>query len=391
MIGTLLRDRRTEIGMKIRDLAALAGMSAQHLRDIEAGRRDPSFKTLLLLTDLLAVPSSDWLVEYLAQESRLLPLIQMGEHFLQARDMAGARPVLERLRSLRVALRDNRRYQGRVYHLWGVLAYQEGNYARSLVWFLRAEKAAKRTNDVAKSADASYNAALAMMRTGRWFRAAMKFDEAAEAFQSVGDLHKVGYSLLTKANALKGMQSYREALPVYHRAAHFLRGDAWYFDARLGEAICRWSAQSPEGALALLTDLEKHAMDPDRKARYHHNLGVIYRQLGDLQDALGHLAIALEALSPAPPLRPDSYAEMCLCRALTGDRHGARDMLNRFFAFDGTKDPQDVLAMAIISGVLGYGKLLEPLPRYVTDGYEQRISAAVSFLQSQSSQLRPQI
>lgn len=224
MIGTRLCDRRTEIGLKTRDLSALAGISAQHLRDIEAGRRHPSFKTLLLLTNLLALPTSDWLVEYLAQESRLLPLIQMGEHFLQVRDIAGAGAVLKRLRSLRAVLRKNRRYQGRTYHLWGVLTYQEGNYARSLVWFLRAEKAAKRTKDVVKGADASYNAALAMMRTGLLSRAAAKFDEAVVAFQSGGDLRKAGYSLLTKANAVKGMHSYREALPVYRRAAHFFAG-----------------------------------------------------------------------------------------------------------------------------------------------------------------------
>ena len=91
MIGTLLRDRRTEIGLKTRDLSALAGISAQHLRDIETGHRHPSFKTLLLLTDLLALPTSDWLGEYVAQESRLFPLIKMGEHFLQARNLAEAR------------------------------------------------------------------------------------------------------------------------------------------------------------------------------------------------------------------------------------------------------------------------------------------------------------
>lgn len=376
MIGARLRDRRTELGLKTRDLAAKSRISKQHIRDIEAGRRQPSFRTLLLLTDLLALPASEWLDLYLAEESRLLPLVQMGEHLLHLGDSAGATAVLRRLRTLS---RGDHRYQGRVYHLYGLLTYREGRYVRSLHWFRLAEKTATGSLEPIRRADAAYNAGLAMMRTGLLSQSLAKFDKAIAVYQELGDVRKVGYARLTKANVLLEVQAYREALPLYQRAAHALRGDPWYFECKLGEAICRWRTRSPESALALLTDIEKFAADPDRRARYHHNLGVIYRQLGALDDATAHLAIALETSASDP--RPEFFAEMCLCRTLVGDVREAQDMLDHFNAFEGREDPQDVLAMAILSHVLGCGAIVEPLPRYLTDGYEQRVTAAVSLLQ----------
>ena len=388
MIGARLCDRRTELGLKSRDLAAMARMSSQHVRDIEAGRRQPGFRTLLLLTDLLALPASEWLDLYLAEESRLLSLIQMGEHLLEIGDLAGATLVLRRLRTLS---RGDHRYQGRIYHLYGLLTYREGRYVRSLHWFRLAERATTGSLEPTKRADALYNAGLAMMRTGLLSQSAAKLDEAITVFQHLGNVRKVGYSRLTKANVLLEMQSYREALRVYQRAAHALRGDPWFFDCKLGEAICRWRTRSPENALTLLTRIEKFATDPDRVARYHHNLGVIYRQLGVLDAAIAHLAIALEASASDLLPRPEFLAEMCLCRALVGDAREAVDMLERFTALKEAKDPQDVLAMAILSHVLGRDAFVEPLPRHVTDGYEQRVSAAVSLLQSQQRSERPTV
>ena len=73
---------------------------------------------------------------------------------------------------------------------------------------------------------------------------------------------------------------------------------------------------------------------------------------------------------------------MCLCRTLAGDVSGALVMLDRFNDFEGAKDPPDVLAMAILSHVLGRCATVEPIPKYVTDGYEQRVTAAVSLMHS---------
>ena len=200
-------------------------------------------------------------------------------------------------------------------------------------------------------------------------------------FQALGNIRKAGYSRLSRANALMEMQSFREALSVYRMAARDLRGDPWYFDCKLGEAVCLWRTQSSENALELLLTFEDLAEDPGRRAKYHHNVGVIYRQLGKMEEAIGHLARALDASAPDPPMRPNNMAEMCLCRALVGDFMGAVEMLDEFNTFMGAKDPQDVLAMAILSYVLGRGPLPGLLPRHVTDGYEQRLIAAVSLLQ----------
>lgn len=380
MIAARLRDRRIKMGLDIRDLSASASISAQHLRDIETGRRAPSLKTLLLLTDLLALPTSAWLEGYLVEESRLLPLIQIGEYLFRVGDLIGTAAVLKRLRSLRSLVRENQRDQGRIFHLWGMLTYRESRFARSLVWFLRAERAAKHSKDSKRVADAAYNAALAMMKTGLLSQAVAKFGEAMGSYERLGDQRKAAYARLTTANTLLEMQSYREALPMYRRAAHALRGDPWYFDCKLGEAICLWRTRSPVSALESLVSLEKFAQDADRQARYHHNLGVIYRQLGALDDAIAHLDIALKESTASQPPRPEFFAEMCLCRVLVRDVTGAAEMLDEFNAFAGAKDPQDVLAMAILSYVLGRAPFVEPLPRYVTDGYEQRLIAAVDLL-----------
>lgn len=384
MLCTLFRDRRIELGLAIRDLTAKTGISGQHLRDLEAGRRQPGLKTLLLLQDLLTLPTSAWLGVYLAEESRLLPLIQLAEHLVQVRDLGGASIVLRRLRALSHA---DRRYQGRLYHLYGLLTYHEGRYARARHWFKLAETSMSKSPNAAKRAESFYNSALATVQTGLLSQGAAKFDEAATAFQSLGDVRKAGYSRLSKANALMQMQSYREAHPVYRRAAFDLRGDPWFFDCKLGEVICRWRTRSPESALGLMVSLKKFAADPDRAARYHHNLAVIYRQVGALDDAMTHLTIALESSIPELLPRPESFAEMCLCRTLAGDVSGALEMLGRFKAFEGTKDPPDVLAVTVLAHVLGRGAPEDPLPRHVVEGYEQRLTAAICLLHSSPARL----
>ena len=302
MIGARLRDRRIEMGLSIGDLSAKAKISAHHLRDVETARRLPGVKTLLSLTDLLRLPTADWLDLYLAGESRLLSLIHLAEHLVQVRDLGGASLVLGRLRTLS---REDHRYQGQIYHLRGLLAYYEGRHARALHWFRLAETSAVKSLNAAKRADALYNTALAMAHTGLLSQSAAKFDEAATAFQSLGDMRKAGYSYLSKANVLSQMQSYREALPIYRRASSDLRGDPWCFESKLGEVICRWRIRSSESALRLLTSIGRLADNSDRMARYHHNLGVICRQIGRLDDAMAHLAIALETSTSDPPHRPE--------------------------------------------------------------------------------------
>ena len=58
LIGGALRRRRREHGRTLTDVAGQAGVSMQHLSDVERGRKDASSEILASVADALEVPLS---------------------------------------------------------------------------------------------------------------------------------------------------------------------------------------------------------------------------------------------------------------------------------------------------------------------------------------------
>lgn len=54
-IGTIIKERRKELGINQQDLADLAGVGINSLVAIERGKGNPSLKTLLRILDVLGL------------------------------------------------------------------------------------------------------------------------------------------------------------------------------------------------------------------------------------------------------------------------------------------------------------------------------------------------
>lgn len=381
MLGRILRAYRLRSGFKAADVADSLGIRPESLSRIEADDQSIGISTLLALTALIKIPPSEWVGPWLDRETRLRPLMEVARHLIDQNDVQNARHVLRKVRSITHARR-HQNYGGEVYRQWGRLTYKTGEYGRARRWLRRAKRAAARAAIPFERAIASYNYALALRKTHFIAESLANFDHAIAVFHEGNHLRHAGFARLSRANLLIQVGSYREALSEYRKAAHVLRGDPWRFDCILGEVICVWQVNSAAAALSLLLPIENLAADAERRARFHHNLGVLHRQLGTLDSALTHLSRALESKSGDVSSTTATMAEVCLCRTLAGERAEAVRSLSRFEGIQGEKDPRDVWAMAALSSVLLGVRLQEPLPQTLQDDHERRLAAAFSLLLS---------
>lgn len=375
MLGSLLRSYRLRTGLTISQLARTAGISRQYLSDIEAGKRLIGVETFLGLTDLLTVPRSEWLGPLLALETRLRPLLRVADRLIDRGDFEGGLLALKRVQALS---RVSRRYQGHVYHLLGLYTYASGKHGRALHWFRLSEVAATRSPDLPRLAEAYYNSAMAHSKANLVIGSVTKFRAATLSFLRLHNRRMAGYALLSRANVLLEIGSYHEAQSDYHLAAAYLREDAWSFDCKLGEAICLWQTRSPKVALHTLLGL--HPNDPSRQTKLHHNLAVLYRQLGATDIALSHLESALLIAGEGSASISAVLTELCLCQVQTGSLSEARSTLDRFDAMEGPKDTADRWAAALLSSLLGRAAASQPLPKHLKDNYERRVQAAICLL-----------
>ncbi|MDA8344405.1 MAG: helix-turn-helix domain-containing protein [Thermaerobacter sp.] len=378
MLGQVLRDARLRSGLKVAELAALAGIRTESLSRIEAGKQQVAASTLVALSDLIKLPASEWIDPWLEQEARLGSLVQVARHLINGGDLPNALLVLKRARAL--ACFSPHHFRGEVYHQWGRYTYKAGQHARALHWLKLAERASLRSLHPYDKALASYNYALALRKTHFLAGSLAKFNDAIAVFDDGGHLRQAAYARLSRANLLLETGSYREALAGYLRAARSLRGDPWLFDCKLGEVLCIGHLRSAQVALVLMSKLENLASDPVRQAKFHHNVGVLCRQLGMLDCALTHLSLALESRNTDVSSIAATLAEVCLCRTMIGDTDGAQLALSRFRDLEGPKDPQDAWTMAALSSVLQGTALPEPLPNILRDDHERRLRAAFSLL-----------
>ena len=72
-IGTRIKQRRNELGLKQLQIKELTGISSGNLSDIENGNKLPSTPTLLLLSDTLNC-SIDWILKGKSSNNENIPL-----------------------------------------------------------------------------------------------------------------------------------------------------------------------------------------------------------------------------------------------------------------------------------------------------------------------------
>ncbi len=261
MLGQVLRDHRIQKGLKVAQLAALAGVRRETLSRIEAGRSRVAAEILVKLTDLITLLPSEWVGPWLEEETNLRALLFVARHLIDRGELDCVRLILGRVRTL--ARLSPHHLGGEVYHQWGRYSYKAGSYGRALYWMGLAERSAQQSSDPYDKAVAAYNRALVLSRTHAIAETVAKFDEAILAFQSISHSRESGYAKLEKANFLLRMGSYREALADYRHAARDLRGDPWLFDCRLGQVICISQVRSVKTATGIMPALNSLANDPE--------------------------------------------------------------------------------------------------------------------------------
>lgn len=381
MLGRVLRDHRVRTGLKVAQLAALAGIRRETLSRIEAGRTRVAADTLIKLTDLITVPPTEWVGPWVEEETSLRALLFITRHLIDRGELDSVRLIFERVRTL--ARLSPNHLRGEVYHQWGRYAYAVGSYGRALHWMRLAERSAQQSSDPYERAVATYNRALALSRTRTIAQTVAKFDAAISGFQDTAHRRERAYAQLERANFLLRMGSYREALADYRHAAGDLRATPWFFDCRLGQIICISQVRFVKTAAGIMPALNSLANDPERQAMFHHNFAVFCRQLGLLDCALTHLSAALESGTSDASSTAATLAEACLCRIMAGDHPGALLALARFESLEGSKDPQDLWTMAALSFFLRGASSPSPLlPESLRDDHEHRLGTALSLLLS---------
>ena len=91
LLGDVLRDKRTQRGLTLREVSAEARVSLGYISEIERGQKEASSELLYSLCDALEVPLSDVLREVsdaVAIEERAL-----GLHSVDATPIVAARPA----------------------------------------------------------------------------------------------------------------------------------------------------------------------------------------------------------------------------------------------------------------------------------------------------------
>ena len=386
LLSQLLRDARRRQGLTIAELADLAGLKRESLSRIETGKQAIGIGTLQRLADLITLPTSEWVECWLEDETRLRPLAQIARYLVDRGDLENASKVLRKIRGL-MKLDRHGRSRGELYRQWGRYTYRMGQSGRALHWLRLAEQASHHSTNIHDKAIACYNYALSLHKARFIEGSLAKFNDAILKFEQVNSDIELGYALLSKANLLFSAAAYHEAVTEYRRAAVMLRRTPWLFECRLGEALCVSHIISVKAAFSMLGQMENLTSDAERRAKFHHNMGVFCRRLGMFNDARTHLSTALNNPRADQSDVAGTLAELCLCQMLDGDPGPARLTLKRFADVDCEKEPYDVAAMTLLSFILGKAETEgPPLPNTLHDNYEGRLAAAMVLLRKRVSQ-----
>ena len=380
-VGTILQERRKDMGLSIAGAARLAGIPRAYLSMIESDKRSPTAPVLYRLMTSLDIPARKWLPAYLGEETRCQHMIRMAQSLFDEGDLASARQILAKAYFVS---RDG--YDGRhnadIYYLLGRIYYGLGRVNRAARWFQRMERATRHAPLSSLQGVASFNLAQAWGRTGKHLEALRKFDQAIENFSRFQRRKELGLAWFAKANLMLRLRLYPDAYDAYHRASYLMRKTPFHGDALLGEAITVSVLQGPENARRLL---EHIAEDHDQKLRVQVkarvNLGAVLRQLREYDAAIRQLDLALAAKDEVTdPIIAALLSELAVCYLYYGDRLAATQAFRQYKAITGPKDSEDIVAMNIVAGILGEEPPEDAIPSVVEDDFEQRVKAALELL-----------
>lgn len=93
-IGLALKDRRTKLGMSIRDLANICQIAPSTISLIENGKTSPNLLSLKAICDALNIPVFSLLLE---EEESKVKLVRKGEQSTFVRNVSNGKPLTERL------------------------------------------------------------------------------------------------------------------------------------------------------------------------------------------------------------------------------------------------------------------------------------------------------
>jgi tetratricopeptide (TPR) repeat protein len=375
-----LYQRRSRLQTKPKTLARQIGISEAHLHKIEAGERRPSPDVVLKWTEALQLTPEEWVPLYLSAGASGADIRAVARRLIDRAHLSAARSLL--LAAVRQNRGAQKRHKGEIYHLLGNLHYHSGRMWRADVFYRAMEDAYGRHRKSHGYAIALYNHALVLTHRGYPVRALEHLGVALGIFQGIGDRPFQGRVEIVRGYLYLQFAMYDDALACYRSAARLLPDKSFKFEALLGIAASTWGLEGPENALPMVADLLSHADTPVQVRKVHHNLAVLHRQLGRIEEALVEAEAALPGDEPdaLPSLTVATLAEKALCLALARRWDKSREALQAFSRIDARKDPQDVVAAGLLSVHLREPIPTDPLPTGWRDDYEKRVIATLGVL-----------
>lgn len=378
-LGRLIRSGRMARGYSIRAAAFACAVPSAWLALAEEGFRLPKPERLLAVADALDLDLPDVLAAYLRGSPSCGALLRMGQLLLRR-----GRPELARS-ALAHAWYDNRqnyhgRYNGRLYLLLGVLAYDQKRYRQADQWFRRLQIHGLRRSGPDTQGIAHYNHGMVLAKLKRPGQALYQLEMAIQAFHRAGHRLWEGHARLASANILLGLHAYEEAELLYREAKGCLGEAPLAGEARLGEILARWTRIGPAGVLEDLRRAAELQSVGDLAARAFHALAVGLRQCGQPAQAAIILQNVFDATSD-PELQASSWAEMAVCWALEGRAVATRAALGQFKHLEQWAPARDLLAMHLLARKLALpGPAVPAVPattQGLDEGYEGRISCVL--------------
>jgi len=139
LLNDVIRSHRLQSDQKVTEVAALIGVQRESLCRIEAGTRRAGPRLLTLLAESIPIPSSAWVRPFLAEETRVGPLVHVAGYLLDRGDLHSAQVVLER--ALRMSqFSRHERHKHDLYLQLGRYAYFFGSYSCALHWLKKWEQ-----------------------------------------------------------------------------------------------------------------------------------------------------------------------------------------------------------------------------------------------------------
>ncbi|WP_053958073.1 helix-turn-helix transcriptional regulator [Sulfobacillus thermosulfidooxidans] len=384
MLHHLINKHRLAHGWSRAEMARQLHVTRSHISAIENGTRNPSPELLVKMTKLFTWSVSDWIDLYLISGPSPLNLCRLAEHLLDYGLTEPAETVAQTALHMSRSQYDGR-YNSYVYHALGKIHVKKQDFQSAYFWFSQMLAALTRTPISFRKAIALYNCGLTAALAGHDHVASLHFiRKARNIFEELNRQKEYQLSWYTEGQVLLELHNYHEAWMAFN-VVHDLRDHpSLGYEVQLGQLICRWAIHGPETVLTAMKRLQRATTSfPNLQGRLLHNLGVLYRQTGNLTDAEITIRDALTMhRMPSTRQYAASLAEKCLIEGLSEKWDQAAKTYEKFRCLTHQRDILDFATMATLGRIHRWPRLQdEPmLSLRIGDNYERRFSAAWQLL-----------